>query len=289
MKKAAKIIFVSMLLVMALAVSIPAQAAAKKAKLLKKEKTYTVDLNGGRKENVRFSVKKLKDYNQQFRLSVDGKIVYKKKLEWGTVTDVFLADLNKKDKYKEIVVNWSGDQSDWHFFLLRYKGKKVKAFTNVTSTNGIHDGRMAFTGKKKILKGNGVFYGEVETPFSNRTFGCYYILAPAKLSDGKIKYTKAKTYRLSGVSSYVQYVFKDKYYRLAESMDLYKSASKRKVLRTCPAGTRFTPLKIKLAGKTSAYNYNLFVYVKTSDGKKGWLYFPDDNSEQYLTDLPLWG
>ena len=270
MKKAAKIIFVSMLLVMALAVSIPAQAAAKKAKLLKKEKTYTVDLNGGRKENVRFSVKKLKDYNQQFRLSVDGKIVYKKKLEWGTVTDVFLADLNKKDKYKEIVVNWSGDQSDWHFFLLRYKGKKVKAFTNVTSTNGIHDGRMAFTGKKKILKGNGVFYGEVETPFSNRTFGCYYILAPAKLS-------------------YVQYVFKDKYYRLAESMDLYKSASKRKVLRTCPAGTRFTPLKIKLAGKTSAYNYNLFVYVQTSDGKKGWLYFPDDNSEQYLTDLPLWG
>ena len=42
MKKAAKIIFVSMLLVMALAMGIPAQAAAKKAKLLKKGKIHLI-------------------------------------------------------------------------------------------------------------------------------------------------------------------------------------------------------------------------------------------------------
>ena len=289
MKKVVKIVFVSLLLVMALSVCHPAQAANQKAKLLKKGKTYSTDINGGGKEKIRFGVKKLRNYDQQFTLSINGKAVYKKTLELGLVTDVFLADLNTKDKYKEIVVNWAGDASDWHFFILRYNGKKVTEFSDVTSTNGISKGRMSFTGKQRILKGNGVFYGEVETPFFNRNFGCYYILAPAKLSGGKIKYITAKTYSLTGVSTYVNNVFHDKYYRLAKSMDLYKSASKGKVLCTCPAGTGFTPLKIKLDRTAGDYRYDLFVYVKTEDGQTGWLFFPNESTEQYLTNIPLWG
>ena len=53
MKKAVKIIFVSMLLVMALAMGIPAQAAAKKAKLLKRERlTPWISTAAGRRTCV---------------------------------------------------------------------------------------------------------------------------------------------------------------------------------------------------------------------------------------------
>ena len=291
----------ALLLLLALALFLqPASVqAAKKGKLLKKNKTYKVDINGGKKEKIRYTTRKINEYyGEEFQLYINKKLVYSYELpSYGKVNNVYLADIKKSDRYKEIVVNFSGDFSDWYFFVLRYgKNKKVTAFVDQDTSGALTSGRMSVPGNKKVFSGKGKFYAIVETPFYSNTFGCYYIKAPVKLTGGKIKFVKSSSYTLTNVTDYTPGLFGEKYYITAKSMKLYKKASLDASYTERAAGLRFTPKKIKIAGtqkKTDdGYDwerYHLFVQVKTKDGKTGWLYFPAESTEKYLTIVPQWG
>lgn len=272
--------------------------AAKKGKLLKKGKTYKVDINGGKKEKVRYTTRTVGEYGEEFQLYVNKKLAFSYVLPSnGNVSNVYLADIKKSDKYKEIIVNFNGDFSDWYFFVLRYgKNKEVTAFVDQDTSGALTSGRMSVPGNKKVFSGKGKFYAIVETPFYSNTFGCYYIKAPVKLSGGKIKFVKSGSYTLTNVTDYTPGLFGEKYYITAKSMKLYSKASLDASYKERAAGLRFTPKKIKIAGtqKNSEGNYDweryhLFVQVKTKDGKTGWLYFPADSTEKYLTIVPQWG
>ena len=279
-----------------------AHAANKKAvKKLGKSRTYTIDLNGGKAEKVKYTIREVKvdsfgNTCHQFSLYINGKLAYKRKMpSLGIVTSVYLADIKTSDRYKEIVVNYAGSFSDWYFFILRYTADgKVKAYTKQTGIIG--GGRTSLDGTRKVFDGKGVFYAEAETPFYSQTFGCYYALMPACLSNNKITYKKASYYVMSGVAGYVNVVFGGDYYVLARPMTLYTTSSRKKESAILPAGTEFTPKYVSVAGQqtvtendwTSTYT-NLAVKIKTKDGNTGWLYFPGMSEEQYLTNRPEWG
>jgi len=288
----------ALLLSMSIFVFEPAPAyAASSIKTLKAGTTYSVDLNGGGNESVKYTVSKDSSYVGTFHLYVNGTQVYSRKLssvgEPTGVSSVTLVDVKRSDKYKELFVNVGGDCSDWWVFAVRYYSpSKVAAYTKSSGTRAFAKRARNDTDYMKA-SGNGRFYLNVETPYHNQTFGCYYVLAPAKLSGNKIVYGKASAYKLVGVKGYTKYVFGSKYYKLSRSMKLYKSYSGKSVKGTCASGTKFTPLYIHV-GSTIKGSYgltysNLYVKVKTSSGKTGWLYFPGRSSTKYLTQLPAWG
>lgn len=272
--------------------------AAKKGTKWKAGKTYKVDLNGGKKESVKYVLEEIEDEQQQFKLYVNKKKVYSLTIpNQGRVAKVYLADLKTSDKYREIVVNYDGSFSSWGFFVLRYgKNKKITEYISQDEAGFLTSDRVRVDGGSKVFKGNGTFYTEADTPFTNDSFGNYYARVPAKLSGGKIRFTKASSYKLLKVKEYVDGVFMENYYITSKPMKLYKKDSLSASARTKKNGLRFTPLKIVLAGSVQVsedgYSYtkhNLFVQVKTKSGETGWLYFPGNTKEDYLMRIPLWG
>ncbi|MBQ6361668.1 MAG: hypothetical protein IJJ25_11080 [Lachnospiraceae bacterium] len=281
-----------------------ADAASLKMKKLKAGKTYKINLNGGKKEKVKYTVKEISDSTQRFTLYVNKKAVYTKVLdEWSVVNSVKTVDFISKDKYKEILVDIGGGYSNWWVFVLRYVSpKKVIACTEFTNVKGkmcpldisrIDSGVYKNTGKNKL-------YLQNDTPFRNENFGCYHILAPIKLKSGKMKAVAESKYKLTGVKDYTESLFGGKYYKLKKEMVLYKSASFKKELKTLEAGDTFVPTYIKPLKPESkevyddtVYGYPLFVKVKDAEGTTGWLYFPPWSSEgyssEYLTATPAWG
>ena len=301
-----KKIAVLMILLAAVLTALPgnADAASLKMKKLKAGKTYKIDLNGGKKEKVKYTVKEVNESTQRFKLYVNGKVVFKKDIDdWSLISSVKTVDFIKKDKYTEIFVDVAGSYSNWWFFVLRYVSpKKVIACTKFTNVEGemcplntsrTDSGTYKNTGKNKL-------YVQSETPFYNSNFGCYYILAPVKLKSGKIKAVTESKYKLTGVSNYTPAYFGGKYYKLKKKMVLYKSASFKTELKTLKAGDTFVPTDLKPLAPESKEMYGsmirrypLFVKVKASDGIKGWLYFPawseDGSGTDYLTAQPSWG
>ena len=135
-----KKIAVLMILLAAVLTALPgnADAASLKMKKLKAGKTYKIDLNGGKKEKVKYTVKEVNESTQRFKLYVNGKVVFKKDIDdWSLISSVKTVDFIKKDKYTEIFVDVAGSYSNWWFFVLRYVSpKKVVACTKFTNVKG---------------------------------------------------------------------------------------------------------------------------------------------------------
>ena len=80
-------------------------------------------------------------------------------------------------------------------------------------------------------------------------------------------------------------------------MGLYETDSMNVVTRHCYAGTKFTPVWVKVIDEETVYygsdpytRYNLLVNVTLSTGESGWLYFPAfKQGDDYLTAVPAWG
>ena len=304
MKK--NIVFTVLFSAMMLLLLLPghADAASLKMKKLTAGKTYKIDLNGGKKETVKYTVKDISESAQRFTLYVNKKAVFQKDLDdWSVVNSVKTVDFITNDRYTEILVDVGGGYSNWWVFVLRYVSpKKVIACTEFTNVKGemcpldisrIGSGTYKNTGKNKL-------YLQNDTPFHNGNFGCYYILAPIKLTGGKMKAILESKYKLSGVSNYSESYFGGKYYKLKKEMVLYKSASFKQELKTLKEGDTFVPTYIKPLKPESkeiyddtVYGYPLFVKVKDAEGTVGWLYFPPWTSEGYtsefLTATPAWG
>ena len=297
---------VAAICVMLLALLIPAvrpaeagAAANYKVKTLKPAKTYKLNLNGGRKEKVRYKLVSKSNYRQQFRLYVNGKCVYKKMFSpakrYSLVGSVKYLDIQRSDKYRELLLDLWGDESNQGAMVLRYyNANKIKAFYSYKT------GLMDRIDSKEIKNaGNNKFYLTADTPFSNESFGCYYARMPFKLSDSTIKNKTAGKYKLMRVSEYAPSLLGSQYYELARYMEMYTTDSMETISRDCYAGTKFTPTYVKVLDQQTVYyggypavRYNLLVKVKLSTGESGWLYFPavlDSNESQYLKYKPAWG
>lgn len=275
--------------------AVTAEAASNKVTVLKQGKTYSYNLNGGKKkEKIRYTFNR--PYNSwvgDFKLYVNGKKVYSSSIQ-GDDAVVTLLDLNSKDKYKELfVTSLYRDQSQilGNVFLMRYvSGKKVKVYNCDYSA-------ACLGGLPSILKNSGKnkFYVISYWPFCGRasTFGLYYVMIPMKLQGDRLVAANTDTYDLVVADYDYQTGIYKKYrkpkykYTLSRAMTLYSSPSRSKPSGTLRSGTSFTASKIRPIH--SGEWYDLFVKIKTVTGRTGWLFFPSDSSFQYLQKRPGWG
>ena len=262
---------------------------ALKPKKLILNKTYSWDLNGGSKESVQVNLVRTGTYRVEARLYVNDQPAYSYGFsDYGDAfLDAYYVDVDKKDKYHEIVL-FPGEVNDSRFSitLLRYYNKaKVKKWI-LKNWNGTNAGGRIYLKSYNRKKG---FVFLVDTPFFSNGFGCYLAYVPAKLTGTRWGLKKQKTYKIKMPSEYLR---ADKgWYKLKKKMTLYTSASTKKKKADLAVGTKFKASKIKPVGKKKTTWYSLYVKIKTSKGKSGWLYFPKESGWQnnYLKTTPLWG
>lgn len=262
-----------------------ASAASVETKNLDKDIKYKYDLNkDGKKETLSYSVTSTGEYTCRIKIFVNGVTVLSRVVDGYSCT-VQICDLNKKDKSLDLSVYSTSDSYCLEdFFLLRYKGKKFEAIKEFNYKTGVPKNISIYRiGGIKKVKGNGTFSIVADTPYYNFKFGCYYVDIPAKATTSKVTFPTASSYTVTGYTKTFQY-------KLATSMVLYKKASlSSDKLGTLSSGTKFTAKSIKPLS-VATNDGAIFVKVKTSAGKTGWIYFPADTGDkQYLEMVPGWG
>ena len=271
-------------------------AEAKAIPTLQSNKTYKYDLDkDGKKEKIKYKLVEGVGYQSKLNIYINKK----KKLsleeqEASVGYGVTIYDINKKDKYLDIIVTTHADSDCVPTInIYRYKRGKLK---KILSTNiGIH--MKGFSINSEVEHPQFVYiyssvaenqFGiSVDTPVSSM-FECFVARMEYKIVGGTLKLVQQKSYKLDTVIS-------DYNYELAQSMKLYKRANKKsKVICKLKKGSKFTAKKIKFKNKEKNDNAtSVMVYVKADNGKKGWMYFPkykySDNGNPYLVNPGMWG
>lgn len=273
------------LLTVAFIISGLSSVYAANIKKLKVGTTYKLDLNGGNRESVKIELFKGNYEGATWYLYVDGMKAARFKCNeicWGI--QPYYVDVNKKDKYKEIIVMTEGN--NYGFIdarIVRYCSNKIVKV--IPLKDYVRNMRLA------SCDGNNNLYFWMDTPFINYKFGSYYCKVRGYVSSKKIVLKKQKKYTLEVPNMGLSYNRKS--YELKRSMKLYKTASRKSVKQTLKPGTKFSALEIK-PSKSKFWDYNsigdVYVKVKTTSGKKGWLLFPGSSSgKSYLVLTPGWG
>ncbi len=252
--------------------------------------TYTLDLNGGTKERVNVKMTSGTYANGRYVGAVWHMYVNEREVARYSFSktfeediEVYYVDLNKKDKYKEVFVMSTGVNSclaDARA-VRYYSDKKVKVLPLINYSKRMR--LLSCNGKKKMS-----FWAD--TPFYNYKFGCYYCKVTGKVKGDKIIIQKQKTYKLETPNGGLLY--QGNRYELNQSMKLYRSASNKKAYRLLKPGTRFVAQKIKPARskvENGIRHWDVYVKIKTTKGKKGWLFFSNSAVGQYLKYTPGWG
>jgi hypothetical protein len=168
----------------------PAFAASWKSPTkIKTGKTKTINLNGGKKkEKVKFVKGKKysytsesgnKVYNTTYKLKVNGKTLktFVKDANYGSGWTLYWIDINKKDKYKELVVKgypYGGVEPGSQYQIFRYKGGKLVKLKatyyiptgNMTGYHTYRYNKAAYVQATSIrTKGNGTL--ELKYTFDN--------------------------------------------------------------------------------------------------------------------------
>lgn len=274
--------------------AVTAEAASNKVTVLKQGKTYSFNLNGGKKkEKVRYTFNDFIGYIPgEFKLYINGKKVYSSS-GWYERTEVQLLDVVRKDKYKELLISCMSVNSCLEkVVLVRYlSGKKIKVFDCDYAAE--HLGKCPTIVKNS---GKNKFYVVSDTPFHSAAFGRYCIGIPLKLQGNRLVFANTDS-AYDMVPQDQPDPYRKFKYTLTRSMTLYSSASRTKQLGTLPSGTSFTASKIRPAGSkivpgndnAKVKYYDLFVKIKTASGRTGWLFFPGYPYAHYLKYMPMWG
>lgn len=269
-----------------------AQASGSKVVKLKENKTYYYNLNGDKKkEKIEIKCKYRKNSNDTIQVYVNEEKLFSQKDDY-LYGMFYLIDLNAKDKYKELLVETHSDSEvNAAFEAIRYQGKNKKS---ILKSNGIHGDKIKCNSRQLELyrfsllsnTGKNKFYISADRPYSNTYFGSYYCKVPVTVKNGKLVAQKSSTYETAAFT-------KKFVYQLNRSMALYSKASTSSKSITCKSGSKFKALSLKPVETTKA-NGALFVKVKMTSGKIGWLYFPalsknNTNFNYYLKTVPGWG
>lgn len=234
------------------------QAKIADAKELEANRTYSIDLDGdGKKENVMWKSTNINFdmRNDQVKIFVNGK---KKRVVSGYYHGrVTLEDINKRDRYKELIVHFYGDNDRVeNAYAFRYE---KTGFHQIFST-----GFNFYIGHQK---GDGKVYCTQEYYDSNLQQGG--IIVKYKIKSDKLVPLKNKTISLESYSA-------KRKYTASKNLSVQKSIKNSRTKFKIKKGEVFYITKFRL-------NVNLnevfdgdgkkfsFFYVKTKSGKKGWV------------------
>lgn len=288
MKKWIKTIGIGVMVVMACCIFTGVNGTTVKAATnvqMSENQAYYYDLNGdGVKEKIVYKTVTIgQDEYDASRavLYINDKKVYAKKMShsFGVFT---IVDLNKEDKIVELFFKVCGSSNTLDYSSFQHwDGKKITEFE--TNKNKALDYLRGYS--IVGIKGNGNFSIGVDTPF-DVAIGNYYTTIPLKYKNGKITATK-KTYYLSRESR--KYVYKTK-----KSLKAYKKASRKSKAFTIKKGQKLNVIKIKTQKNVSQRqrdkygdfkSVDAFIYVKTKNGKKGWIFISKNTSSWDNTSI----
>ena len=234
--------------------------AASIGKTLKTGKVYKYDLNkDGKKEKIKITKKNNKDSETTFKVYVDGKQVSSyRNYCWAAFT---LVDLDKKDKYQEIMCVYTGE-SDCisKMQALRYASKKKVTRINLKSTDDIAVYRADIT----AIPGDGTVKMTADTPFRNNEYvGCFYVDITLTVIGNKMVPVTCDEY------NYTEGSFSSQN-KLSQDTLLYAD-------RTDPSSCvgmapDLTKIVIKKVSVAADFSYDL--YVECANGMEGWMHIP---------------
>lgn len=305
-----KAVVMSALIIMVI-VLVPGRVYAKSGVVrLTENKVYRCDLNGDKKkENVKVTTNFTKISWGEYvtvNIFVNKKKVFSKKEYWGKnfdygrFTAFCIADINKKDRYKEILVfvGFGRAYATVDAYAVQFRNKnKVKVYNGNCGLDNAGNTRSLFSQYNKLVLSRGFdstkgslcyrnMFKEIDgkvcvlsdTPYWCGSFGCYFVYVPVGLSsDGSLIAKDLPMYKLSSECTIA--VSKHKY-KLNRNTKLYRGPSRKSKYSIYKKGI-ITPLYIKPIPKPSNYfnaqnQGDAFIKVKTASGKSGWIYFKNE-------------
>lgn len=164
--------------------------ALKRVKLtkIKKSKIIKYDLDGDKKKDtIKIQLTNDFEYLKSHKISINGK-----KFIEGIYTELYIVDINKKDKSKEIIIKDAEATDGPGFLVYAKKGNTMKKIGGIGVTSNIR-----LNGKGKILSD-----GDELSRVSPRIYTKYYNLSNSKINE-KIS-TAEKIKNIKFKSEYIQ-------------------------------------------------------------------------------------
>lgn len=234
------------------------------AKQLTESKSCSVDLDGnGKKETVRYTGKATGEYNgYQVSISVDGKKLASLSDRNAIYAAVSLVDIDSNDTYKELYVHFTSESGCFEQGCgYRYEAGKLKRVFTLS-------GKDASSFRLSIMEkqpGDGMVYFETEYADPYTMQG--YVKEAYKISSGKLKSAKKSVMSTTGE-------WKKKPYKATASLKAYRSIGAKSAAFTLSSGDTFNIYKIKFKKAGKPQSGIAYIYVRTADGKKGWVKNP---------------
>lgn len=223
---------------------------------LNNQETYYYDLNGdGESDRIYCSVTRSASGYATYRIYINGEMIgYKDNIDEGA--DIYIADFDTKDKYKEIgvaegIMEHGYDCTTFY----RYKKGKLKKYFRVKEAKMLWRYSIA-----EEQPGNGRVVLLSDTPVKANNLGQYYVKVTYKVSNGKLKKVAGNTYTVR--TDHLPY-------KLTKRIKIRKSRTNGKTKYTLKKGTTFYLKKVYVSKNKIKY-----IYIKTSTGKKGWVKLP---------------
>ena len=248
----------------------PASAEAKSTQIY--EYSFEEDLDGnGKKEEIYtktvFTIDNWEfEYVYSVDVSINGKSVFSETLENNACiynADVYVVDINSKDKYKELIVEL-GDEFSCDQRAYRYKKKKLNLLFD-TGWISFDNGMLAEQNADK----NVLMSARTITNLGNNL----NVITNNKITKKKLKEIKPK----NGI--YTVLNGSDFTYILAKDADIYTKSDGKKVKTTLKKGTGFYITGLKRVKDEFTY-----ARIRLEDGKKdiGWLDLTQHSYEDEL-------
>lgn len=215
----------------------------------------SVDLDGdGKADKIKLETfARSEDGIAKYRLSVNGAILQNRISVMGEDSPLFfIADINRKDRYKEIVVQTEGNNGDADGTIYWYDGRKIQRVATLDRWNQTYSGAGVVT--------VGYWYQSFWT--QNRMF---------KLD---------RNHRLIEVPQ--KYHPVNKKGTVTQKLALRKQLRKAGNAATLPVGTKITVVKSDVKNEDDWY------FVKAANGKSGWIRSEDVGMDT-ISGLPYAG
>ena len=234
--------------------------AAKEYRLSEKIKNYkdfNYDLDGdGKKDKITIQKdKKLsKEYDRDYYVF---KLNGKKFSEGEFRPEIYIVDLNKKDKTTEVIIFDEGATDNPKDNIFIKKGSKMKRVKNIW-------------GSDLRVNKKGYIIGDAEPVPTLNVYRQYYVYSKGKISTKKLNTNKFKNTNLKVAGNYFYFTTKlsniDKFSEYFNGSD-YKTALKKANIQQIKKGTSFKAIKFI---NNHSYGENI-MNVQLSNGKKGYL------------------
>ncbi|MDD6207269.1 MAG: hypothetical protein PUB10_01970 [Clostridiales bacterium] len=223
-------------------------------------KTYEVDLNGdGKKENIKWVGKKDGE-KYSVKVYVNGKKLSTATSNYGSDAQVSVVDIDKEDKKKDIYVQITSESDGFEkgFGYQYQKGKLKKTFTFDQPATG----RLSIEQKQP---GDGCVWFDSE--YGDSYFMQGYVKQAYEITAGKLKPVNKKIMNTTTV-------WRKTDYKATKTLKVYADIGDSTPSFNLSSKTTFNVYKIKASNPKALLDGVSYIYIKTADGKTGWIKNP---------------